>query len=60
LFAWGAVERRNFVFINASGASMVEYVVLVVLLLGLVVTALLTVTGTVWDKLQDVNLALGS
>jgi Flp pilus assembly pilin Flp len=48
------------VFKDTSGASMVEYVVLVVMLLGLVVTALLTVTGTIWDKLHDVNLDLGS
>jgi hypothetical protein len=39
---------------------MVEYVVLVVLLLGLVATALLALTGTIWSKLQNVNVDLGS
>jgi hypothetical protein len=39
---------------------MVEYVVLVVMLLGLVATALLTLTGTIWGKLQNVNVDLGS
>jgi Flp pilus assembly pilin Flp len=45
---------------DPRGASMVEYVVLVVLLVGLVGGALWTLYGTMVSKLQSVNTDIGS
>lgn len=42
------------------GASLVEYVVLVVLLIALVGGALLAVAGTLYDKLTHVYVDIGS
>jgi Flp pilus assembly pilin Flp len=39
---------------------MVEYVVLVVLLIGLIGVALLDLSGTISKKLSNVNVQLGS
>jgi Flp pilus assembly pilin Flp len=43
-----------------SGASMVEYVVLIVLLVALVGGSLLALTGTIMEKLHDVSVDIGS
>jgi hypothetical protein len=43
-----------------SGSSLVEYIVLVVLLLALVGGALLALTNTIWAKLANTNVNLGS
>jgi Flp pilus assembly pilin Flp len=45
---------------KASGASMVEYIVLIVLLVGLVGAALLSLVGTIWNRLESTNVDLGS
>ena len=45
---------------GCRGASMVEYVVLVVLLVGLVGTALWSLVGAMIAKLQSVNANVGS
>jgi Flp pilus assembly pilin Flp len=42
------------------GASLVEYVVLVVLLIALVGGALLAIAGTLSDKLSSVYVDIGS
>jgi Flp pilus assembly pilin Flp len=45
---------------KTRGASMVEYVVLVVLLVGLVGTALWSLVGAMIKKLNQVNTDIGS
>jgi len=45
---------------NLRGASMVEYVVLMVLLVGLIGLALVTLSETISNKLQNVYVDIGS
>jgi len=45
---------------DLRGASMVEYVVLVVLLVGLVGVALLQLVSTIYGKLSDVYVDIES
>lgn len=53
-------EWRLIVLRKPSGASMVEYIILVTLVVGLVGAALLTLINTIWGKLEDVNVQIGS
>jgi Flp pilus assembly pilin Flp len=45
---------------RVRGASMVEYVVLVVLLIVLVGGSLLALAGTIYNKLYNVSVNIGS
>lgn len=47
-------------FRKPSGGSMVEYVVLIALIVSLVLPPLLLLIDTIWTKLANTNVNLGS
>jgi hypothetical protein len=58
--AGGGFGKEAPVLRKARAASMVEYVVLIVLVITLVGIALLGLAGTIYNKLETVNVDLGS